>query len=165
MEYKILIYGYGNPGRRDDGLGNELVNFLEEWSKKVGVKGIDFDSNYQLNIEDSATISEYDLVIFADASTEAIEDFLLTPLDSSANIAFTTHAASPGYIIKLCRELYEKSPAAYLLHIKGYEWDFKEGLTDKATENLNVAVAEMKVKLKNPKRLIEEYQREIIKVQ
>ena len=27
----ILIYGYGNPGRQDDGLGPTLVDALETW--------------------------------------------------------------------------------------------------------------------------------------
>ena len=27
---KILIYGYGNPGRQDDGLGTMLVERLEQ---------------------------------------------------------------------------------------------------------------------------------------
>ncbi len=29
---QILVYGYGNPGRQDDGLGVELVRRLEEWA-------------------------------------------------------------------------------------------------------------------------------------
>lgn len=28
---KILIYGYGNPGRQDDGLGNEFIKRMEKW--------------------------------------------------------------------------------------------------------------------------------------
>jgi len=65
--FQILIYGFGNPGREDDGLGIELARRLEDWSKKSGLPGITFDSNYQLNIEDAEVISEKDLVIFADA--------------------------------------------------------------------------------------------------
>ena len=29
MNKKILIYGYGNPGRMDDGLGNQLIDLLD----------------------------------------------------------------------------------------------------------------------------------------
>ncbi len=157
MAYKILIYGYGNPGRQDDGLGNAFVEKFEEWVNQEGLKGFEFDSNYQLNIEDADAIAEKDLVIFADASVEEIEDFILTPVDASSDVSFTTHAASPGYIVKLCGDLFNKFPATYLLHIKGYEWAFKEGLTEKSQRNLEKALQNIKEKLKNPEKLINSY--------
>jgi len=133
---QILVYGYGNPGRQDDGLGSALINRLESWAKKEGIGGIDFDSNYQLNIEDAEIISRYDVVIFVDASTENIPDFILTPVSGEKDVSFTTHAASPGYIVKLCGELFDKFPEVHLFHIKGYEWEFKEGLSPEAELNL-----------------------------
>jgi len=140
----ILVYGFGNPGREDDGLGIELVNRLEEWSCHEGIAGISFDSNYQLNIEDAETISGKDIVIFADASTEEIKDFILTEVTGEKDVAFTTHAASPGYIVKLCTELFGKCPQTYLLHIKGYHWEFKEGLSEDANANLEKAIEYLK---------------------
>lgn len=146
---QILIYGYGNPGRQDDGLGVELVNMLEEWAVAEGLDTIEFDNNYQLNIEDADAIAHKDLVIFADASEEDIEDFCLSEVDGEGKLAFTTHAASPGYIVKLCQELFQKSPRVLLLHIKGYEWAFQEGLSARARKNLDKALAFMKDELKN----------------
>ena len=141
---QILIYGYGNPGREDDGLGAELIMRLEEWSKQSGFQGIVFDSNYQLNIEDAEAISLKDIVIFVDASTEEIEDFILTEVAGEKDVTCTTHAASPGYIVKLCSELFGKCPRVYLLHIKGYQWEFKEGLSERAENNLYKALNFMK---------------------
>ena len=43
------------------------------------------------------------------------------------------------------------------LHIKGYEWKFKEGLSDKASQNLDKALIEMKKKLSNPDELINSF--------
>ncbi len=152
--HKILIYGFGNPGRQDDGLGNAFVERMEQWVKEQGLEGFEFDSNYQLNIEDATEISDKDLVIFADASVEDIEDFVLTQVDADTKVAFTTHAATPGYIVQLCQDIYKRIPPTYLLHIKGYEWAFREGLTEKAMENLQKAVEMMKIKLQNPEELI-----------
>ncbi|NTV84479.1 MAG: hypothetical protein HGA23_09305, partial [Bacteroidales bacterium] len=104
---------------------------------------IGFDSNYQLNIEDAEAISVNDLVIFADASTEDIEDFIFTEVSGERDVAFTTHAASPGYIVKLCNDLFGKCPKVHLLHIKGYQWEFKEGLSEKAELNLQKALTFM----------------------
>lgn len=151
---KILIYGYGNPGRQDDGLGNAFVQRLEEWVNQEQIPGFEFDSNYQLNIEDAANIADKDMVIFVDASEEDIEDFILTPIDETAQVTFTTHAASPGYIVKLCRELYNHVPESYLLHIKGYTWEFREGLSERAIQNLDKALKSMQYQLKHPERLI-----------
>lgn len=152
--HNILIYGYGNPGRRDDGLGNAFVNNLEQWVVQENLSGITFDSNYQLNIEDAEAIADKDLVIFADASAEAIDDFVLTPVNASTQVAFTTHAASPGYIVELCKQLYGRVPATYLMHIKGYAWDFSEGLSEEAEENMKKAMDFIKAKLKDPEEMI-----------
>jgi len=141
--FKILIYGYGNPGREDDGLGYELVKRLEKWSIQSGIQDIEFDSNYQLNIEDAEIISAKDLVIFVDASEEEIEDFILTEVTGEKDVSFTTHAASPGYIVKLCSDLFGKCPEVYLLHIRGYQWEFKEGLSERAEKNVQKALGFM----------------------
>jgi hydrogenase maturation protease len=151
---QILVYGYGNPGRQDDGLGIELVNRLEKWAEDMGLAGIQFDNNYQLNIEDADAISEMDLVFFADASEEEIEDYCLSRVDGKKDISFTTHAASPAYIVKLCQELFQKDPLVYLVHIKGYEWAFQEGLSPKAEDNLTEAYGYMTSLLLNPEQVI-----------
>ena len=146
---KILIYGYGNPGRQDDVLGILLTQRLDIWVSENNIEGVEFDNNYQLNIEDAAAIAQKDLVIFADASEEDIEDFCLSRVDGSSKVSFTTHAASPGYIVQLCKELFHKEPLVLLLHIKGYEWDFQEGLSEKAQENLDQALTYMQSLLTN----------------
>jgi hydrogenase maturation protease len=157
---RILVYGYGNPGRQDDGLGIELVSRLEEWAAATGLADIEFDNNYQLNIEDAEVISRKDLVVFADASEENIEDFCLSKVDGSGKLSFTTHAASPGYIVKLCQELFQKEPLVFLLHIKGYEWAFQEGLSSKAQINLEKAVSFMKDILEHPEKAAESTEKE-----
>ena len=149
---KVLIYGYGNPGRQDDGLGNAFVNRIRAWVAIEGLHDFFFDSNYQLNIEDAEAIADMDLVIFVDASEEEIDNFCLSKVDGTSEVSFTTHAASPGYIVKLCEELFNKKPLVLLLHIKGYEWEFKEGISEKASANLEVALLYMKKKLLRPEK-------------
>lgn len=141
---KILIYGYGNPGRKDDGLGCKFVDIFSKWIEENGISNIEFDCNYQLNIEDAHTLSEKDVAIFVDASQEEIDSFILTEVDESSDISFTSHEASPGYIFFLCKDLFGKSPMTFLLHIKGYDWSFLEGLTPKAEENLMASIDFMK---------------------
>ncbi len=142
---KTLIYGFGNPGRQDDALGIMLADNIESWATSENHDGITVDSNYQLNIEDAATIAEYDRIVFADASKEElIDSFLINKLQPSAQVEFTMHAVSPAFILHLCESIYDKHPDAWLLHIKGYEWELQEGLTPKAIKNLANAIEGLK---------------------
>jgi len=136
----ILIIGYGNPGRQDDGAGVLLSEKLEKWIQETGLEQVHTDSNYQLNIEDAASIARHDLVIFADASHEEMDDFRLEPLVASGKTEFTMHAVSPAFVLHLCKEVFNHEPDAYLVHIRGYEWEFMAGMTKRAGENLEKAL-------------------------
>ena len=137
---KILILGYGNPGRQDDGLGVTLVDELNKWAEEADLDVVYTDSNYQLNLEDAATISNFDLVVFADASKEDIDQFKLTGIEPSSVVDFSMHSVSPAFVLYLCEQIFHYKPEAYLLHIKGYEWEFMEKPTDKAIMNLEAAL-------------------------
>ena len=152
---KILVYGYGNPGRKDDGLGPAFAEKIENWVKKVRISGIDTDSNYQLNIEDAYNISEYDIVIYADASKEEIEHFIIDRVAPSGKTAFNTHSVSPGFVLDLCNRLYAKDPLVLLLHIKGYDFSLEENLTAGAAENLEMAFNFIERVLLIPDKLLE----------
>jgi len=141
---RILIYGYGNPGRQDDGLGVVLAEELERWALENKFAHLHTDSNYQLNLEDAAAIAGYDMVIFADASKEDIPHFSLEPLLSSEKVEFTMHAVSPAFILHLCHQVFNHEPVAYLLHIRGYKWEFMEKMTPSARDNLLSATEHVK---------------------
>ena len=128
-----LVCGYGNPGRRDDGLGPALVAGLESGP---GRKDIRTEARLQLNIEDSLTVSAFERVIFVDASRRAKAPYEFKKIRPRTRLAFSTHALSPQSVLALCRELYGRKPEAFLLAIRGYGWDLEEGLTPKAEANL-----------------------------
>ena len=168
----ILIYGYGNPGRQDDGLGPALVAALEEWReeevKRAKAEGksentggpdhssfviphspfsITLDSNYQLNAEDALAVSEHGKVIFVDAVKTGVEPFSFRPLAPAATVSFSTHAMPPEAVLALCRELYGKCPDTYLLAIRGHAWEPNAPMTPEATANLAAALAFLKQQL------------------
>ena len=131
----IYVYGFGNPGRQDDGLGPMIIDKLDT----ENIAGIITDSNYQLNIEDADNISGSDVVIFIDASIDADEPFTFSKIEPSADITFTTHSMSPESVIALCGDIYGRIPESYVLAIRGYEWEMAEGLSEKAMYNFNKA--------------------------
>ena len=132
---RILVYGIGNPGRCDDGLGPKLVSLIET----EGMADVDSDSNYQLNIEDALTCSHYDAVIFVDASETAAPPFEFKEIEPARETAITTHELSPGAVLALCEELYGRRPKSWTLAIRGYEWDLAEGLSPQAENNFRRA--------------------------
>ncbi|MCU0727503.1 MAG: hydrogenase maturation protease, partial [Planctomycetes bacterium] len=73
---RVLLIGFGNPGRRDDGLGPAVAQAVEGW----GIPGVTVESDYQLHVEDAAAVSEHDAVIFADAAAAGPEPFAFGPL-------------------------------------------------------------------------------------
>jgi len=137
---KVLVYGYGNPGRQDDALGIEMVNKIKDWAEHRHYDNIETDSNYQLNVEDAEKISKKDVVVFVDATQEDINEYEFTHLNpSSEKVEFTMHAVSPAYVLHVCKDLFNKTPKSCLLAIKGFSWNFEEGLTDNAKLNLEQA--------------------------
>ena len=148
---KILIYGYGNPGRQDDGLGPKLVELFEkEKNMNVDMQSIDLDSNYQLNIEDADNIKDYDLIIFADASKTCKEPLEINEIYPSNEIQFTTHSISPQSVLAICDDIHDKQPKAFLLEIRGYDWEMLiESMSQKAEDNLLIAYDELKKFIKD----------------
>jgi hydrogenase maturation protease len=145
---KILVYGYGNPGRQDDGMGVLVADEIEKWAGKQGYSNVNVETNYQLNIEDAEIISDKDFVIFVDASMEQIEDIICTKIvPDNSTIEFTMHAVSPAFIVDMCSKMFGKTPDCFLLHIKGYEWELAEGVTQKALVNYEKALAFAKKKI------------------
>lgn len=131
----LLIYGYGNPGRQDDGVGVMLVEELEAWAKAEGLKGLAFDTNYQLNAEDALAVAEARAVVFVDAAREGAEPFEFRRLEPRGEIAFSTHAMSPESVLALAEELYGARPPAWLLAIRGHEWAPAEPPAEAALAN------------------------------
>ncbi|MFO7589022.1 MAG: hydrogenase maturation protease [Gemmatimonadota bacterium] len=134
----VLVLGWGNPGRRDDGLGPRLA----DWVGALGIPGVHAESAYQLQVEHAEAVAQADVVVFVDADASGPAPFLARPLEPAGRPAFSTHALTPGTVLALAAELFGTRPRAVLLGIRGYAFDgFGERLTRQAEENLRAARA------------------------
>ena len=147
MKTETLILGWGNPGRGDDGLGPAFVQAMSE----AGLAGVVTDSDYQLQVEDAAEIARFDRVLFVDADRTGAEPFWLGRLQpESASLAFSTHSVSPEAVLALARDLFQAEPEAWILGIRGYEFDeFEERLSNGAQRNLDAAVSAVEVAMQS----------------
>ncbi len=133
----MLLIGYGNPGRLDDGLGPALADAIE----KFNLPDVTVDSDYQLTVEDASSVSEHDVVIFADAALKGQEPFFFKEIQPKSDISFSTHSIEPEAVLALAHDLFKADTKAYVLGIRGYEFnDFGEKLSDKAQNNLLDAI-------------------------
>lgn len=143
----ILVYGYGNTNRQDDALASSLITALEARA----FADVRLEWNYLLNIDDASYLADHDCTIFVDATREeAIDTFSFTRLTPAEEMAFSTHRMDPESVLAFCGKLYDRTPPVYLLAIRGYAWEFKEGLTPGARENLSAALAFLTPLLAHP---------------
>ena len=133
----VLLIGFGNPAREDDGLGPAAASAIE----KLGIDGITVDADYQLTVEDAAAVAEYDAVVFVDAAVEGDGPFCFSTLVPKRQESFSSHSVSPEAVLGLAQELFNAQPEAYMLAIRGYSFTmFEEKMSEGALHNLECAL-------------------------
>ncbi len=136
MPNTVLLIGYGNPGRLDDGLGPALAFKLEALS----MQGLSVEADYQLVVEHAHEIAKYDAVIFADSTVEGDAPYFFREIHPTPKEAFTSHSFSPETILFFAKTIFNARAKGYILGMRGYEFDrFGEYLSDKAKQNLDAA--------------------------
>jgi hydrogenase maturation protease len=135
-DHKTILIGIGNDGRADDALG---WLFADQFADNSALEVV---YRYQLQIEDAELISQYDCVIFVDASLQEMETgFYFQKCEPVASVHFSTHSIDPGTILWLAKEIYPAAPVGYVLAIQGYEWALHQGLSKVAAQNFEKAIA------------------------
>ena len=141
---RILIIGYGNPGRLDDGLGPAFAAEIE----RLAPPGVRVESSYQLCVEDAAAVARHDVVIFADAATDSMAAFYFRRLEPVEDHGFSTHNISPAAVLGLAHELFAAQTVGFLLGIRGSTFNgLGEHLSPAAEQNLTAAVAYLEIAL------------------
>lgn len=137
----VLVFGYGNPSRGDDALGPLLIECLEGRQRTGGLEEVHLLTDFQLQVEHALDLQGRDQVIFVDAAAEGSEPFALTRIHPEPAVGYSTHAMTPGAVLRIFEQVTRKSaPLARLLAIRGYCFDFGESLSDAASANLRKAI-------------------------
>ncbi len=136
---KSIVIAVGNPYRRDDGVGRQVVNALRERLGRVALGT--FDDGYddlghdldtivlqQMVPEVADTVRHYDRAVFVDAHVPSLGDALREE-ELSAQFEATrmiSHEFKPSTILALAQQLYDVAPQGLLLSLPGYDFDFGE---------------------------------------
>jgi hydrogenase maturation protease len=148
---KLLLIGYGNPDREDDGaawhilravtlnLGLNAPSSYEDEFPEFEL--IDFGFYLQLTPEMAEDISTYEYVCFIDAHTGNIpEPVRLIAVESEFQASPFTHHLTPQSLLSLCETIYEKRPDAALLSMLGHRFLFSRELSEETAALVPQAV-------------------------
>ena len=134
---KVVVIGFGNPGRLDDGLGVALASALE-WRR---LPGVTIEADYQLNVEHAAVAATHDVAVFVDADVSCPPPFRFERLEPEVKLSFSSHSLSPASVLGVARSLLGAMVNGYVLGIRGYAFnEFGERLSPEAVANLDEAV-------------------------
>ncbi|NWG12861.1 MAG: hydrogenase maturation protease [Acidobacteria bacterium] len=129
--YRVLVIGYGNPMRGDDGLGWRAATQLAGLALGPGVKVL---ACTELAPELAEDVSRADRVIFIDAAADTPPGKLrvlpLTPLRAAE--APITHHLTPRSLLSLAGSLYGRCPEAAVVSLGAACFDLGERLSAEA---------------------------------
>ncbi len=133
----ILVIGYGNELRGDDGLGPLVAKAVAA----LDIPGVQVLIARQLLPEFTADLAQARLAVFVDASEvgsgETIE---LRPLAVEDVTDWCSHHVDPRTLLALTQAIYWQTPEAWWLTVPGRKFDFSEGLSEVAEENARQAL-------------------------
>ncbi|HYQ70796.1 MAG TPA: hydrogenase maturation protease [Gammaproteobacteria bacterium] len=133
----VLVFAWGNPSRGDDALGPALLELLAAQQAQGGFPGVELLTDFQLQVEHALDLQGRERVLFVDASVSAAAPCELRPLQPEQDTSYTTHAMSPAAVLAVYEQINDgPPPPAFMLSIRGYEFELGNPLTDQARANL-----------------------------
>ena len=136
----ILVIGYGNTLRSDDGVGPRVAEAVDA----MGLPGVCTMTCQQLSPEHAAPIAQADRVIFVDASVEAPREVRVRELAPGTTTQLMAHAADPQTMLALARDVFGHAPRAWWLTIPAVELGFGETLSTEAQHGIKAALNTIK---------------------
>jgi len=140
----ILLIGYGNTFRRDDGAGPALARMVKEKSSRGDIRVI---TPHQLTPELAEELAAPDVtgVMFMDAAVVSGDDprfagsIVPRVLECTPHSSCFGHHFPPTALLTYSKFLYGVLPPAWLISIPGHDFGFGEGFSEKTEHMLCMA--------------------------
>jgi len=135
----IILIGYGNELRGDDGLGPCIARTIaDRAAPQVRTLVV-----HQLTPELADDVAGADLVILVDACFPGDAGKVRMQKVECATASGLAHTSEPRGLLGLCRALYRHTPQAWLVTVAGDDFSLGDGLSTSAQANAAVAVKEI----------------------
>lgn len=132
----VLVIGYGNLLRGDDGIGQTVAMRVEEWE----LPAVRSRSVHQLMPELAQELSEVQLAIFVDAALWGDEVSVSTLEPAPEQGLPWGHSLSPSRLLALCQWLYQAVPQTWMISVPGVDFSDSDRLSPLAQERVAIAL-------------------------
>jgi len=134
---RLVVFGWGNDARGDDGLGPLLLGRVARaWPDVTTIE------DFQLQIEHALDLDGADMALFLDAGIETTHPFAFREIEARRDASHTTHALTPEALLEVCaRALGRSAPPSFMLCVRGERFELGEPLSAEAAERLETAWA------------------------
>ena len=131
----VVVFATGNESRGDDGLAPALARraALDERA------GLTLVLDYQLQVEHALELRGRRLALFIDAGKDTPAPFELRRASPSPRFLHTTHALAPEAVLETAQRLGIALPDAWVLCVRGEQFELGEGLSARALRHLDAA--------------------------
>ena len=136
----ILVIGYGNTLRGDDGVGPRVAESIA----KLELSGVRTLVVPLLTPEIADPIACAAKVIFVDACVDVPDTVQWRKLEPNESSQIMAHAADPRTMLAISRDVFGHVPEAWWLTIPAVEMGFSESLTPAAQRGLAEAVEKIR---------------------
>ena len=138
-EAGVLVVGYGNTLRGDDGVGPRVAAAVDA----LHLPGVRTLVCQQLSPEHAAPVALARTVIFVDAAVDAPREVRLRRLEPADTTQLLAHAADPRTLLALSRDVFGHVPHAWWLTLPALRMEFSEALSPEAERSVASAVAQI----------------------
>lgn len=133
---EVLIIGYGNTLRGDDGVGPRVAEAVGN----LCLPGVRTLICPLLTPELADPISRAEKVIFVDAAVDAPKEVQMRQLQPNQSSQIMAHAADPRTMLALARDVFGRAPQAWWLTIPAVDLGFHEEFSPAVQKDFHVAV-------------------------
>src|SRR3974390_1021763 len=131
---RLLVIGYGNELRRDDGVGPHVACLGAAWQRPDAL-GL---AVHQLTPELVQSLADVERVAFVDAAD--VVETTVAPLHNVVTASSLGHTVDPGELLALTRSLYGRHPKGWLNKVSARDMGFGEGLSATALHGVAAAL-------------------------
>ncbi len=138
----LLVIAVGNPSRGDDALGPLFAERLGvSLAAEIARGEVEVFTDFQLQIEHALDLVGRERVVFVDASVRAAPPFEHARIEARREAQVSTHAMSPQAVLQTYQSaLGGEALDAWVLGIRGEQFELGEGLSEGALGHLDAAV-------------------------
>jgi hydrogenase maturation protease len=144
MKPCVLVIGYGNELRRDDGIGPCVARAVAAWNHP----GLLALAVPQLTPELADDLAFVDRVVFVDAGREG-PFAVRSLLPAASGGGGRSHLSDPRGLLALTEALYGHRPTAWLVTVPAADLGLGTGLSDTARQGADEALRQIELLLHN----------------